>query len=181
MGAPKILAIDFSKRATGIAFGRPGQKPVLSSVSFAKWEGATVAEAASAIIRWLPEALATFQPELVTVEAALPPIASRDETSARLALGFDFLIKGACNVKGIRCIEVHGGTWKSLVLGSGNLPTAEAKKRSLAVCRGMGLEPKSNDESDAYCVWLYSVLTHAKFNDNQALSVIAKLQMKLVA
>ncbi|MGJ4855548.1 hypothetical protein ACN6KF_001494 [Labrys sp. La1] len=181
MAAPSILSIDFSKSRTGICFGRPGERPTLSSKSFARWEGATLDEAAAAVIQWLPEVLSVYKPDLIALEAALPPIASRDQTSARLALGADFVIKGAAKLRSIRCYEIHGGTWKSAILGSGNLPSKQAKAKSLQLARGMGLEPKDDNEADAYCIWLYGVLHLAKFNDTDALAAIAKLQWKLVA
>jgi Holliday junction resolvasome RuvABC endonuclease subunit len=181
MAVPSILAIDFSKSRTGVCFGRPGQRPTLSSKSFAKWEGATLDEAAAGVIQWLPEVLSVYKPDLIALEAALPPIASRDQISARLALGADFMIKGAAKIRGIRCFEIHGNTWKSAILGSGNLPSSQAKKKSLQLCRGMGLEPKDDNEADAYAIWLYAGIHIAKFNDADALAAIAKLQWKLVA
>lgn len=174
--APSILAVDFSKRSTGLAFGRPGERPVLSSISFAKWEGASLAEASSAIIRWLPEVFATYQPDMIVVEAALPPIASREQISARLALGFDFLLKGAAHLRTIRCEEVAGGTWKAFTLGCGNLPSAEAKRRSMAVCKGMGWEATNNDEADAACVWIWACATFYRRQFDEVLPLFAKAQ-----
>lgn len=176
MAGPSILAVDFSKRSTGLAFGRPGERPVLSSISFAKWEGASLAEASSAIIRWLPEALGTFAPDLIVVEAALPPIASREQISARLALGFDFLLKGAAHLRTIRCEEVAGGTWKAFSLGCGNLPSAEAKRRSMAVCKGMGWEAANNDEADAACVWIWAEHEYGKFRRDNLLPIFSKVR-----
>lgn len=173
-----ILALDFSKRSTGIAFGRPGERPVLSTESFARWEGSTLAEAASAIIRWLPGALATFKPDLVVVEAALPPAASRDQISARLALGFDFLLKGACHVRALRCVECHAGTWKSFYLGSGNLKSAEAKARSIAVTKGVGLEPRNSDEADAAGIWFWACAEYAGHQVDALLPLIAAAQRR---
>lgn len=181
MAVGSILALDFSKACTGIAFGRPGTLPVLSSKSFAKWEGATLAECASAVIRWLPELLSTYQPDLVVIEAALPPIASRDQVSARLALGADFLIKGACHVRAIRCEECHRGTWTAFVLGSGNLKSGEAKQRSMAIARSVGLEPKNNDEADAAGIWFWACSTYAGHQNDELLPLLARARLREAA
>lgn len=178
MAVGSILGLDFSKKSTGIAFGRPGERPVLSTVSFAKWEGASLDEAASAIIRWLPELLGTYRPDMVVLEAALPPAASRDETSARLALGADFMIRGACHIRRVRFATVHRGTWTAFYLGKGNLKSAEAKARSLAVARGVGLEPRNADEADAAGIWFWACAEFAGHQVDEILPLIAAAQRR---
>lgn len=171
-----ILALDLSK-TTGIAVGRPGDRPVLSTQKFARWEGATLAEAAAGAIRWLPELLAVHQPELIVVEAALLPRASRDATSARLALGFDFLVKGAAQCRGMRCEEAHRGTWTKFVLGCGNLNRTQAKAQMVALCRRMDLAPQNDDEADAAGVWFWACSQYGGRAFDETLPLMAKARM----
>lgn len=171
-----ILALDLSK-TTGIAFGRPGERPILSHKMFARWNGATLAEAAAGALQWLPEVFAVYRPELIVLEAALPPQASRDQISARLALGFDFLVKGAASVKQVRCEEAHRGTWTKFVLGCGNLNRTQAKQQMVALCRRMDLTPQNDDEADAYGVWLWACNQFAGRAFDETLPLLAKARM----
>jgi len=175
------LSVDFSKKSTGLAFGRPGELPRLSSRGFAPWEGASLSECASAVIRWLPELLSTYQPDLVVIEAALPPAASRDQISARLALGADFVIKGACHIRGIRCVECHNGTWKAWFLGTSRLKSDRAKQRAIEICQSMGMSPKNGDEADAAAIWFWACSTYAGHHNDAMLPLLAKAQRTLEA
>ena len=176
--ADSILSIDFSAAKTGLAYGEPGSRPVLSSQSFARWQNATLDEVAAAVIQWLPQAIATYQPSLIVVEAALPPIASRNAASAQVALGFDFLPRGAANIRGIRCIPVHLSTWRSFAFGTSRIKRAEAKARSIALCKGMGWEPKSHDEADAACIFLWAGATHYRKQFDACMPLFAAAQMR---
>src|SRR5437762_3200143 len=110
MDGRTLLSIDFSRSSTGLCCGRWGDKPHLTSLSFGR-EG-DIHSVASEMIQWLPGALSLYKPEIVCLEAALPAYRSENDLSARYALGADFLIKGACSIKGIRMDEVNNSSWK---------------------------------------------------------------------
>lgn len=176
---PSILSIDFSKARTGCAFGKPPGLPKLFHKEFG--EASNLTDCAASMLDWVPEILAVYQPDVVLLEAALPPIASRDQNSARLALGADFLIKGFCARNAIKLIEVDGGTWKSRILGTSRLKTPEVKKRSMALCKAFDLDPRNHDEADAFAVWLYGVIEKTQFPSNKILEIIARQSFRLVA
>lgn len=156
----RILTIDFSAESTGLAFGVPGAAPpVLWSRSFARWEGATVAEVSSAVQRWLPRLFKAYEPDWIIFEAAIPRIV-KGQMPARFGLGFDFLLQGMCHVNQIKCMPLNHSKWTATVLGHGGLPTKEGKRRSLAVAEEMGLSAKNDDESDAACMFYWFCAVH---------------------
>lgn len=176
---PTILAIDFSKACTGLAIGQPPNTPILANKKLG--DAYNLTDCSASMITWVPEMLSVYQPDVVILEAALPPIASRDQNSARLALGADFMIKGYCAHARVKCFEVAGSTWKSRLFGTSRLKTHEVKQRSIALCKAFELEPKTHDEADAFCVWLFGVLTYTKFPQNEILKLVATQMHRLVA
>lgn len=155
----RILSVDFSAKSTGLAFGLAGTSPVLWTRSFARWEGATVAEVSSAVQQWLPKLLATYQPDWLVFEAAIPRIV-KGQAPARIGLGFDFLIQGLCRNERIKCFPLNHSKWSAVILGHGGLSSEEGKRRSIAVAQEMGLEPKNNDEADAASMFFWFCAVH---------------------
>lgn len=181
MQYPSMLILDFSKKNTGVAFGRPPHMPKLFSKSFG--EDSTLTECAGALSVWFAEMLAVYKPDIVGIEAALPPIASRDQYSARLGLGADFMIKGLCYRAGVRCIEIDGNKWKSRILGTSRLKSEKVKARSKAVARAFsayGLVSRNNDEADAFCMWLYTLINEKQFPCGEIEKILAKQQFRLL-
>jgi hypothetical protein len=174
-----VMALDFSKK-TGVALGRRGEIPLLWTQTFGDWDKATIDEVARGVLQWMPGALSLYKPDLVVVEAPLTPSASRGLNDARIALGGDFLIKGHCCMAGVRCLEIHNKTWKANVLGNGNLPSRDAKQRSLMIAREFGLSPKNDNESDAFCIWLDTMIKKVGFFTPAMQQILAKAQRKLL-
>lgn len=172
--APSILAVDFSRSNTGIAFGRTGEKPILSSKKFAAWEYASIGEIGASVLIWINDLTLVYKPDILIIEAALAPAASRDQMSARYALGADFMIKAACCLRKIRCEEVAVGTWRAWLFGNGRMGSAQAKALGMKMCRDQGLEPKNNDESDAGCVWFWAEHEYGKFRRDNLIPLFAK-------
>lgn len=174
-----VLSIDFSK-STGVAFGRRGEVPLLTTEKFGQWDKATIDEISRGVLQWIPGALALYKPDLVVIEAALPPSKGRGMNDARIALGGDFLIKGQCSLAGVRCFEIHNKTWKAFILGNGNLPSADAKRRSMLIAAEFGLTPRNDNESDAFCIWLYTMIKNVGFYTPTMQQILAKAQRKLL-
>lgn len=175
-----VLALDFSTR-TGIAFGRPGDVPILAREEFARWDGATEGEVASAVMRWIPGALAVYKPDLVVIEGALPHWVLKSKAAARIAIGGAFVIHGQCNIAGVRCIEVRPDDWHADIFSTARVKREDAKKKAKQIAEAFGVQPKSDDEADAFCLWLYSMKKFAGFYTPRMQQVLAKAQMRLVA
>ena len=174
MDRRRLLSIDWSKGSTGLCLGKWGERPTLTTVSFGKDNNLT--GAAAQMIQWFPDLIKVFQPEIILLEAAF---SSGGDVATRLAFGADFFIKGVCSLAGIRMDEVHNGTWKRDILGSGSLRSNKAKERSMLVAKGFGMEPKNSDEADAFCIWLWGFLYALKGRDTEAEQLLAKLKFRL--
>lgn len=175
----RLMAVDFATNV-GVAVGAKGEIPRLISKSLARYEGATLGDIARQLMDWFPELVAVHAPDVIIIEAPLPPAASRGPEAARIAFGGDFVVKGCASRIGARCFEVHNGTWKADVLGSGNLPSYRAKARSMEIARAFDLAPENDNESDAFCIWLYGMRAHLQFRTQRMDEVIAKAQRKLL-
>lgn len=172
-----ILAIDFSKGSTGLAWGQPGDLPRMTTRSFSSGLGGDdIGSTAASVIIWIGDALKIYQPDLVVIEAALP----KNDRFARIALGADFLIRGACKIRSVRCEQANNKEWKTFFHGAGGLSRSEGKARSLAVSRALGLEPKNDDEADASGIWFWTCNKFGfKLTDAQV-AAMAKAQRKLL-
>jgi hypothetical protein len=167
-----IIALDIAKQA-GIAIGRPGQRPTLSTRRLAKWEGATLDEAYGAALDWCVELLA-FKPSLIVIEAPLPGHAGRRTEDVALAFGLQAIVRGAARNRGVRVELGNIGVWRKFVLGHGNLPSAEAKSRTLATCRRLGWSPANLDEADAAGLWIWACAEFAGHQADHLLPLLAK-------
>ena len=174
-----LMAVDFSTKI-GVAVGRRGETPRLISKRLADWEERSISDVARQLMDWFPELLAVYKPDIVLIEAALTPAASRNASSARISLGGDFVLKGCVSRVTSKCYEVHQATWKKDILGSGHLSKEQAKPRSMEIARSFGLEPASNDESDAFCIWLYGMRQYLNFRTPAMDQVLARAQRKLI-
>lgn len=175
MDKRRLLSLDWSKANTGICVGCWGERPTLTSISFGKDDDLT--RAAASVIAWFPDALKVFKPEIVVLEAAF---STGGGIATRLAFGADFFIKGCCSLAGIRMDEVHNSTWKRDIFGSANLKSEDAKKKSVQIAKEFGMEPKSHDEADAFCIWLWTFLYPLKGRDEEAEQRLARLKWKLL-
>lgn len=180
MPGPAILALDWSKRCTGIAYGRPGEMPRLSKKSFAQWEGADIGDCSCGVIQWLDEIWRACPPDLIVIEAALQPRFSRDMTSTHLALGADFLIKGLAKIRKVPCRDVKVVDWRRYFLGKSR-PDEDPKALARAVCTGMGLATSTHDEAEAAGLWFYACATFTKHQNDEILPLLAKARMKAAA
>lgn len=176
-----MLAIDFSKANTGIAFGRPPDLPKLLSHNFDRGsDKATLAECAGEFVGWFEETMSVFNPEVVLLEAALAPQAGRNAIGTHLALGADFVITGYCYRKGIKLLKIHGGTWKSKILGTSALKSSDAKRRARSVCDELGIAAKNHDQADAACIWLHGAINLHDFPRYEIDKRLSKAQGKFL-
>lgn len=165
--APYILALDVSKRCTGVCYGRPGEAPRFLSV---KGDGLDNTAAMMKLGRWLIEWLKVERPDYVFLEAAINPAAfmgrfdadkgrvemsSNPDTTvtlAKMAAVVEFVV----GMKGIALRLANVQTCRKSFIGSGNLKGDIAKARAFAMSRALGWQPHNQDEGDAAAVWFYA-------------------------
>ena len=126
-----ILALDIATR-TGFARGRVGELPVSGSINFGR-DGSsrnrTDAAIFAAALRWLSQELQPEpRPDLVIMEAMLPPDAARGSTQRavrdRLA-GLQGIVKGVSHLRGIGEIaEATVGNIRGHFIGDRSLKRA---------------------------------------------------------
>ena len=132
-----ILALDIATR-TGFARGRVGEVPVSGSINFGR-DGSsrnrTDAAIFAAALRWLSQELQPEpRPDLVIMEAMLPPDAARGSTQRavrdRLA-GLQGIVKGVSHLRGIGEIaEATVGNIRGHFIGDRSLKREPPSARS---------------------------------------------------
>jgi hypothetical protein len=167
--APYILALDVSKRCTGICYGRAGDAPRFMSVRGNDME---TVEAMLRLGKWLIEFTKVEKPDFLFLEAAVNPAAfmgsynhdkgkvemsSNPETTIALAK-MAGTVEFVAGMKGIATRLANVQTCRRAFIGSGNLKGEIAKPRVMAMCRALGWDPKNTDESDAGAVWYWATM-----------------------
>ena len=175
---PQIIALDWSRKSTGVAIGRPGEKPEFSTVKFATYANADIGDIGAALLTWVNEFTTQYRPDIVILERHMNPGDSRGMEAAIYAIAADAIIKGACKLRRIRAEDVHRGTWTKFFLGNGGLSSNEAKKRGFEICLELGWNPNNYDESDAGGIWAWSCATYAGHANDAILPLMAAAQRR---
>jgi len=158
-----VLALDVSSVATGWAFGRIGEKPSTGVVRFAP-KGALDDEIWFAALKWMSEAIATMNPDVVAIEAAI--MTSNFDEDGRpktnphtqgLLWGLQAVIRTVVKAKrpGVAKL-IHVSTARKLFTGKGNYPKGQAKPavRRRAIELGwLTPETATDDKADACCIF----------------------------
>lgn len=154
-----ILAIDLATRC-GFARGCVGELPIAGSVRFGKHNSRDSAIFADAL-RWISQELEPQpRPDIVIIEAMLPPDAMRGATSRavrdRLA-GLHGIVKGVAHLRGIGEIaEATVGNIRGHFIGDRSLKRDKAKRAVIERCRALGWECSGPDAGDALALWSYA-------------------------
>lgn len=162
------LALDISRRNTGIAWGGETERPRTASYSAPAGVGGDFSRTFAAYDRWLHDQLVMIRPTRVCFEAPIQivrdadaaPLTTSQET-IEVLFGLIAITQGRVyqwSNGAVRCYKLHAGTARKSFTGSGH-----AKKPDvMAQCRRLGWAPANEDEGDALCVlWSMLVLNPA--------------------
>lgn len=153
--APRILALDLATK-TGVADGRPGEIPILSTVSFGGRDDDHLDVCAHAL-KWIALRLADDRPDVVYIEAPMPVgAAMRGNSSASSIVRLNTLygiFGAAAMLKAIRVQPLDVQDVRKAFLGNGRLKSDEAKRRAHRMARLIGWAPRTLDEADAAALW----------------------------
>lgn len=178
MSAPLIVAID-AATTTGICTGRPGETPRFETAVFGD-SGDNDFMVAARCLRWIAYRLTDEPPQQIWIEEPMSFEAAEGKGTNRASLvrlnGIYMILGGAARLKGISVHPVRISTARKGFLGHGRLKRYEAKKRSRAMCRLLGWQPKNDDEADAGCLWWFACLA----NDKRLTPLISKLDHKRI-
>jgi hypothetical protein len=149
-----VLAIDLAKQ-TGLAEGRPGDRPRLSSLWFGDVGNDQHVFYAN-LTAWMAIKLRDSPPDFIAIEEPVPPSAAFGHTShdtTMVTIGGFAIIVGIIVCKRIPYQTVRISTWRKHFLGNGRLPTKEAKAAALARCRVLGWDAPDHNAAEAAGIW----------------------------
>ena len=153
-----VLALDLAT-TTGIARGKVGADPIADTITFAKHAGAHDSAVFAKALSWASAYLKDRAPDLIFIEAMLPPDAMKGRTSRavrdRLA-GLHAVIRGVAHLRGCYRIEtVTVGDVRAHFIGERKLKRNEAKAAVFERCQRLGWKCENENESDALALWSY--------------------------
>ncbi len=160
---PKLLTIDAATQC-GLAAGEPGERPVLSTVNFGEI-GDNQLEVGARCLRWIAHLLKDDRPDQIWIEEPMPFGGKEGQSSAQSRIrlqGLVMVIGSAARLKGVPVHMVRITTARKGFIGHGGLKRDIAKRRSRAMCRLLGWEPKNDDEADAGCLFWFASVANGK-------------------
>jgi hypothetical protein len=157
---PLIMALDIAT-TTGFALGRVGDSPVAGSARFGRDDASPNAVFAHALT-WLSGILEQKpRPDMLVIEAMLPPGAkvgyTNTEVRDRLA-GLHGIMRAVAYLRGIYKInEVPVGDVRAHFIGRRDLERDAAKAEVMLRCHQLGWTTIDNNAGDALALWSYAV------------------------
>jgi Holliday junction resolvasome RuvABC endonuclease subunit len=161
---PKILAADIATQ-TGIAEGRPGETPSLSTLKFGG-DGVSHARICANCLDWIACKLTDDPPDIIVIEAPLPIGAAigRGRSNAKSIIrlqGLYCIVLAAATLKRIRVCDYEVGPIRTAFIGEPKLKGDEAKRRCKRMCEMLGWPAKNLDEADAAALWYFACASEA--------------------
>lgn len=155
-----VIALDISKSNTGIAEGRPGEVPRLSSLPFRK-DHDGILSADRRALKWIAMRLSVERDLTllrVAIEAPLqtvPPDTGNIKTTLQL---YSLVMTVGAFAEERGCmVAIHPpGTIRKHFIQNGGLKSDEAKRQVFARCQALGWEPENFDQSDAAALWWFA-------------------------
>jgi hypothetical protein len=158
MSRPLILALDIATR-TGWALGRVGETPRSGSHRFGH-SSSDENVIFGAALDWASTFMQERRPDLLMIEALLPPDAMRGKTSKavrdRLA-GLHGVIRGVAWLRHVEQImDCSVGDVRSHFIGDRKAKREVAKRETMRRCAQLGWEHRDDNAADALAIWSYA-------------------------
>jgi hypothetical protein len=154
-----VLALDLAT-VTGYARGVVGGTPIAGSIRFGTRES-NDGEVFGQAIGWMSKLLEMApRPDVIVVEAMLPPGAkvgaTNSSTRDRLA-GLHAIVRGVAHIRGIGEIACYSvGDIRHHFIGDRSLRRAQAKQAIVLRCEMLGWQAVDNNAADALAAWSYA-------------------------
>jgi hypothetical protein len=154
-----VLALDVATRC-GFALGRVGECPTFGSIRFGN-RSTDDNVIFGAALDWCSRFLEPQpRPELLALEALLPPAAMGGRTTSavrdRLA-GLHGVIRGVASLRGIARIEAYAvGSVRQHFIGDRTAKREVAKRETMRRCLQLGWNSLDDNAADALATWSYA-------------------------
>lgn len=156
---PLVLALDLATEA-GWALGRPGDdEPLSGTVRFAK-KGASHGAIGKGAFDWFIGFIREHEIEQAVIEQEVrkPQYKSShdsNDVTRGLIWQFRFMLfkRGIYEPRGLTMAPVN--SVRKFFLGDGNLPSEEAKYRTVQRCRALCWNPADDNAADALAIWAW--------------------------
>jgi len=145
-----IWGLDPSTK-TGVACGRPGTTPVLTTVEL-QHEFDTYVDVFARAVKWFSGKLDEGLPELVVIEGLVP---AQNHSNAMIAYGLHAVFAGLANSRGVLVRFAPVSTWRSYFLGMGRIGGDKAKAQAVMLCKQLGWDAPDHNAAEAAGIWLY--------------------------
>jgi ribosomal protein L37AE/L43A len=158
-----VLALDLAT-VTGWARGHVGTTPKYGSVRFLRYHGARDNVIFAEALRWISQLLEPQpRPDVVIIEAMLPPEAMKGQTSRavrdRLA-GLHGVMRGVAHLRGVKEIATASvGDIRAHFIGERTATRKNAKLWTVNKCRELGWMPENDNAADALALWHFACST----------------------
>lgn len=157
-GGP-ILAIDPNTH-TGLCFGRPGERPALSTKHFRTDETDEPEDIHERAVDFFATWFRDDRPSLVVIEAPVPPSQVGGFTNFNttlITIGIYAIVAGITKCKSIPFMRAPINSWRKHSLGSGRLKGEEAKRRAKVLCRRLEFDAPDHNAAESAGIWLWTV------------------------
>lgn len=144
-----ILSLDVAT-SSGWAYGAAGEPPQHGVFTIPP-SGDDLGRYGVEFIKWLSAKIRELRPREIVFEAPILP-AKTNITTTRKLHGLALLVECVANLEAVPCSEISNAEWRRQFLGPyyPAKPTRDDLKRAvIAACRGMGWNPRGDDDADA--------------------------------
>lgn len=145
-----ILAIDPSGRGTGIAEGKPGDKPILETAIFANDDMDGPTEIFGRAAAYFTRRLTLTSAHVLAIETPLVV------HNALIVVGIYGIIVGLARAHGMFVMPVTINTWRKFALGSGRLDGQTAKREAMKLCKQLKWQAVDHNSAEAACIFLWA-------------------------
>ena len=144
-----ILALDVAS-STGWAFGGMNDAPQHGVFSIPP-TGDDLGRFGVTFMAWLSTKCRELRPREIVFEAPILPSKTALVTTRKLH-GLALLVECVAHLEAVPVTEIGNSEWRKHFLGAYYPPTPtrdELKRAVIAACRGMGWNPRGDDDADA--------------------------------
>lgn len=147
------LTLDMAT-LSGFCNWTPGSMPVLSHSDLSTWYSHDYGKALAIHEKRLLLNIKKYEVTHICFEK---PIKRRTDSLAKLRkiIGLSTIVELIDGRTDIICSEAPISQWRAHVLGDGRMKKDPAKAMAMNIARGVGLDPKCDDEAEAFCLMDY--------------------------